>query len=328
MKVALPPVDVEPFRVDDPARNDPDRDDPDRDDARDEPAGDDPAEALIREAKQRARRRRLRYGGAAVLVAIAAVAAFMTFRSDTPPPQTTTPAMAPRPAVPLGAPLVVGPDAASTLVASYGEVHFGYVFVYADGRVVFLPDIGAGVFEEFEYAVLERHLSPHGLELVRDGQIAPKEILAWGRPSTYSREELWAEPTARLYEPSAYAICYFTPGPFLPTHAVSVASLPSAVQPLLDGNLRTYDPSVAFVNPEMDAFNSTSDGTPLGPMDCFELTAAEEAALYQLLDANGWIPHPPDQPEAPIRLDWYGWAGGPIYVMPIYPHGQPVLWGG
>jgi hypothetical protein len=31
------------------------------------------------------------------------------------------------------------------------------------------------------------------------------------------------------------------------------------------------------------------------------------------------------EPTAPLALDWYGWAGGPIHVMPVYPHGQPVL---
>jgi hypothetical protein len=104
---------------------------------------------------------------------------------------------------------------------------------------------------------------------------------------------------------------------------VPVTDLPPAVQPLLDGKLRTYDPSVAFVNPQMDNFKQTAQ-----PMNCFELDAADEGALYRILDGNGWVPHPPDQPEAPFALNWYGWAGGPIYVMPVYPHGQPVLWGG
>jgi hypothetical protein len=223
--------------------------------------------------------------------------------------------------------LVVGPDAASTLLASYGRVHFGYVFVYGDGRVVLLPDIGARPLEDFGdfgtsgSAVIERRLSPQGLERVQDGQVAPEDLLAWGDPS-YSTTELWAEPTARLYEPSTYAICYFTPPAFPPTHAMSVASLPPVVQPLLDGRLRTYDPTIAFANPEMDAFTRS-----VQPMDCFELTTAETARLYRVLDANGWVPHPPDQPEAPL-LEWYAWAGGAVIATPIYPHGQPVIWGG
>ena len=51
-----------------------------------ESAGHDPGEALIKEAKQRARRRRWIYGGAAVVVAIAAVAAFSRSRGSTSPP--------------------------------------------------------------------------------------------------------------------------------------------------------------------------------------------------------------------------------------------------
>jgi hypothetical protein len=368
MKVATPAVDVETFDVERFAVED--------------PLGEDPAEALIKEAKQRARRRRLIYGIAAVLVAIAAVAVFsIGSSSDSPPPAAVPAVSASRPS-PLGEPLVVGADAASTLLTSWGEIHIGYVFVYADGRVVWYPDGGvvvdgdtrvtgiraspaqgsrgtgawmtsAGVGPdapagEFGYAVVERRLSPHGVELVLAGQLTPRQFLGPGAvqvtarvpasrstriswqevPPAYPRSELWAEPAARLYDPSRYAICHFTPPAFPPTHAVSVDGLPPAVQPLLDGKLRTYDPSIAFTNPGMDVLARSPEGAPLPPMECFELTAAETAGLYQVLDANDWIPHPPDQPAATLALDWYGWAGGPIHVIPIYPHGQPVLFDG
>jgi hypothetical protein len=61
-------------------------------------------------------------------------------------------------------------------------------------------------------------------------------------------------------------------------------------------------------------------------MDCFELTAAETSTLYQMLDAYGQIfnkgPHPNPQ----------GWDGFFAYgrvtlnAVPIYPHGQPIIW--
>src|SRR5262245_51508281 len=105
-----------------------------------EPAGEDPGEALIKEAKQRARRRRFLYGCGALLVAIAGFAAFSSWSSDAAPPNHATPHMPAPSVVPLGAPLVVGPDTASTLLTSWGQFHVGYVFVYADGRVIWEPD--------------------------------------------------------------------------------------------------------------------------------------------------------------------------------------------
>ena len=105
----------------------------------DDPAGDGPGEALIKEAKQRARRRRLIYAGVAIVVAAVAGTAFASWSSNAAPPNDATPHVPAPSAVPLGAPLVVGPDASSTLLTSYGQFHVGYVFVYADGRVTAIP---------------------------------------------------------------------------------------------------------------------------------------------------------------------------------------------
>jgi hypothetical protein len=366
MKVAAPPRQVEPFDVE-----------PFRIDGSDR---DDPTEALIKEARQRARRRRLLYGVFAVLVAIAAVVAVSIGSSSTSPPQDAAPDVGARSAVPLGEPLVVGPDDESTLLTSWGDMHVGYVFVYADGGVVWYPD-GGVVFDadarvtgiraspvqgptdawmtsagpdhgvpagEFGYAVIERRLSRRGLDLVRAGQLTPREFLGAGvvkvttrgldgrstriswqaTPPAYPREDLWAEPTARLYVPSKYAICGSAPNALDPTRPVSLTFAPRAVQTVLSGKHHTYDPSIAFTNPGMDVFARTSDGGPV-PMDCLEVTAAEEAALYQLLDANGSIQHDTLVARSPSSLSWRaGWTGEQINATPIYPHGQPVFFGG
>src|SRR5262245_38034816 len=71
-----------------------------------------------------------------------------------------------QPPTPLDAPLIQGPDAASTLLTSWGELDVGYVFVYADGRVIWhsdgFPFVGPVVLGD-----RERRLSPRGLQLIR-----------------------------------------------------------------------------------------------------------------------------------------------------------------
>ena len=252
-----------------------------------EAGADDPSEALIKEAKQRARRRRWTYGGTVVVVAIAAVAAFTIPGS---PSSHHAARPVPAPPAPTVAPLVPGPDAASTILASWGKFHVGYAFVYADGRVIWQPD--GGVFLDAdgrvtgpgagccspgdrgprpEYVPVERRLSARGVELVRTGKLDPKRFLVTrdvdreGRISiqfgTIERKGLWAEPTARVYEPSKFAIC-----PSSTDGTLFGFTVPAPAWALLDGKLRTYDPSIGTA--------SWSPSIETAPMDCFEVTAA------------------------------------------------------
>jgi hypothetical protein len=277
-----------------------------------EPARDDCGEALIKEAKQRARRRRWCYG-VAVLVAIAAVVAFSIVAGGTPPPHRAarnvpTP---PTPPIRLGAPLVAGADAGSTLLASWGSM-----LVYADGRVIW---IGGD----------ERHLSPGGLALVRAGRVALEDLSYSTQKGAFDRtraewHQVWAEPTARKYQPDKYAVCpnSFTPGQSIdPTRALGL--YPAPAQARLAGKQRTFDPSIGVA----------SESEPHQLMQCFEVTAAESSTLYQIFDANGSIYHGFSDDEG-ADSQWF--AGfdkratennpqGPfLTASPIYPHGQPM----
>jgi hypothetical protein len=283
---------------------------------------DDTNEALIKEAKQRARRRRWSYGGAVVVVAVAAVAAFTIPGSPSSPRHAARPV---RPA-PSIAPLVKGPDAGSTLLASWGKLGVGYAFVYADGRVVWNPD--AGVFLDAdrrvtgtgngccvpgdatalhgaseprsEFVAVERFLTAHGVELVLAGKLHPKRFLVTrevdreGRISiqygTIERKGLWAEPTARVYEPTKYAIQF----PWLKGDADRVVDqLPAPAQAILRGKQRTYDPSIG-------AASWSSGQWQL--IEAFEVTAAELTTLGQI----------------------FGVDPASFTSLAIYPHGQPV----
>jgi hypothetical protein len=255
-------------------------------------------------------------------------------------PAPTAPApssSAPAP-TPLGAPLVQGPDPASTLLTSWGEIHVGYAFVYADGRVIWYPDIFARVDAytevigaqrlqrtnglptpdgEFLYQAIERHLSPHGLELVRAGELTPKQFL-YSNPDPHRVEELWAEPTARIWEPVSYAICSGNNEVWINATDV-LGELPAPAQVLLNGKERIYDPSIG---------TSHWAGTASGQLPiCFEVTAAEVENLYQIFLANGQIVRIGDPWEPPNA--WRAKAGRvALSPIAIYPHGQYVIWGG
>ena len=248
---------------------------------------------------------------------------------------------------PLGAPLVEGPDASSTLLTSWAQFHVGYVFAYGDGRVLWYPDIGARVDAdmevsgaqrrrrtdglpapngEFRYQIIERHLSPLGLELLLAGQLDLKGLLVG--PYPYSRRELWIEPTARVYQPSTYALCPMTEGGSrsIPANATDVVDeLPTPVRPVLDGKQRIYDPTIGTAHWEFPG----TPGMPGTPMECFELTAAETSTLYQIIDANGLFNHDEETIYGP-----YGWDRvfhhGNLSLTPeaVFPHGQHVIWGG
>ncbi len=309
----------------------------------------DPGEALFKEAKQRARRRRWIYGAAATVVAIAAVAAFTIPTSGTAPPNDATPHVPAPPAVPLGAPLVQGPDSASTLLTSWGQTHVGYILVYADGRVLFTSD-GLGALADFLpfSGIAERHLSARGLDLVRAGTFDPKEIVeelanrhlsareldlvfagtfdpkeiverlgrGWLPSSPYGREELWVEPTAHahMWEPTAYALCPGSGGK--PPATDVVDKLPADVQLLLDGRQHLYDPLIGtghWIPPAIPPAASWSNytGIDLSGWDCFAVTAAELSTLPNALGYGR-----------------FNYDGVSLYAWPIFPHGQPVIWGG
>ena len=191
---------------------------------------------------------------------------------------------------------------------------------------------------EFRYEAIERRLSPHGLELVRAGKLTPRQFLD-SYPDPHRVEELWAEPTARLYEASTYAICH-TPADLAPASA----QLPASAQALLSGKQRTVDPKIGWSSEPMPGdLEMVAELELAFPSDCFEVTAAEASTLYQILDANGLFSQPGSWPGPSAGTPPSGWIAGSrvaelrpgawysvphISSEPIYPHGQPVPWGG
>jgi hypothetical protein len=144
---------------------------------------------------------------------------------------------------------------------------FGWVFVYADGRVLSVEVPGSTHF-------VERRLSPEGVELVRSGAVEPRRFLRPAGPSLPAGA--WADPDARPFVSSRYAVCYAAvnvAGEFLryvdPSRVVSL--LPAQAQDLLRGKERYRG----------------DEGGLRRDRRCSELTIEEARSLEQiLLDAG------------------------------------------
>lgn len=198
------------------------------------------------------------------------------------------------------------------LVAGYERMHEGFVYVYADGRVIWYadnessPPDGAG-----KYQLLESHLSPAGVDLVRSGAVVPREFLH--HPMSLPANA-WADLEIRPYVPSRYAVCYYTDhGPTRyekrgyedPSRVLGF--FPAAAQTILRDRQRAYEPAGLF------------DGEPASDFDgpvavCSEATTDEARALDEIL--------------ADVRVE--DAEGDEVYRdrHVIFPHGGLLSWGG
>jgi len=281
--------------------------------------------------------------GAAIAVAVAIVVLVVVTLPGVDHHRVQTP-LRPVPTTTTLAPLVQGPDAASTLLASWGRFHTGYVFVYADGRVIFYPDtagmwvrpdgrvtaypdpLGTDPPEEgvvFRHAVFERRLSARGLDLVRAGKLSfGSDLFSGGASNPYRRSKLWAERNAKVWQPSRWAIAV----PWFVDATRWLQQLPVPVQDLLDGKQRTCHMHVA------NAHWMFPWGTEPDERGCFELTAAEFAAFRHIFDpSTSTTDATCDYCNLNTGSFWPSEVDGrpqDLLALPIYPHGEPQEWGG
>jgi hypothetical protein len=292
-------------------------------------------EALIAEAKQRARRRRRRYAAIVAVLALLATSVIVVFGRPDP-----LQSLSPEP--PPTLPVPPDPDDPATIVAKFGEVHVGWVVVYGDGRVIKMFDDTGELFEQ--------RLTAKGLDLVRSGAIQPRALLSlqdrmWHcTPNcveiTRAPGEVWADAELKPYVPSRYAACLDpgNPDAFLgsrPSHATEmVGRLPAAARPLLRGEeLRAYG---------NDLFSPSDLGLdpwpPAPPEECFELNTEKAIVLFKTLRqagfAFGWVIGDHDEGIRPAPPPpWAGEVRGPcggivqpaameVCFRPLLPHGQ------
>jgi len=179
---------------------------------------------------------------------------------------------------------------------------FGWVFVYADGRVLSVEVPGGTHF-------VERRLSPEGVELVRSGAVEPRRFLRPAGPSLPAGA--WADPDARPYVSSRYAVCY-----------AAVRALQPPAPPDVAGELVGYvDPSrVVSLLPAQAQDLLRGKERDRGDRRCSGLTIEEALTLEQILLDAGF--------EGYVTPEWaeaFGDnVGDEVWIFmscnPLFPH--------
>ena len=125
---------------------------------------------------------------------------------------------------------VPGTPETGELIADHQHPGIGWVYVYADGRVLW----------SFLGPTYERRLSPTGVDLVRSGAIEPsvflRQCLACAGPRLPAGS--WADTEIRQYVPSRYAMCHFELTRVRPSRFLD--RLPSFAQEMLRGKQQPY----------------------------------------------------------------------------------------
>jgi hypothetical protein len=272
-------------------------------------------DAVVKEAKRRARRRRWSYCAVAA-TALATVAAFALWGQ--PPPLNPHPyGDAPASGAAVGAgggatdsslPVAGGPDRDAKLVEAYGPYAVtggpahGWVLVYSDAYVI------------RSWSGLDpwaRRLTEDGLERVRSGAIEPSAFLT----DTVSVRGLWAEPKFRPYgTPMGYVACHDQDSPNHISTAV-LAQLPADAQALLRGTEQSYDLlGHGFWRPGASAVATNR----VERVDCFALTdiQAHALALTSSDPRRSFLVH---GAIGAITLEDVQGAGVTLVVRPAFP---------
>ena len=158
----------------------------------------------------------------------------------------------------------------------------GFVYVYADGRVISYSADGD--------VLTEQRLTPEGVDIVRSG--GPFGHPIWNGPSRFLLQSdgtlqpaevfegpgAWADPEPRQYVPARYAICFAERGFHIVDPSSVAGLLPAQAEALLSGKERTYE------NATLDA--ATTASVPVST--CFEVTTEEARDLTQILSDAGF----------------------------------------
>ncbi|MET0888358.1 MAG: hypothetical protein ABWX92_18125 [Mycetocola sp.] len=278
-------------------------------------------EALIEEARQHARTRRRRTKiGAVVIAALLSVtwAAVLAF-GFVGTPGTSEPG--------LGAPLAEGvranPVPSAELVASF-YTHWSagkdqFIYVYDDGRVVFMQRgwqqrvlttegvellraeiIASGILGPSRYAEAHQFGSGAFVQLRIDGVLTA----AWQPPRTADHEvdafnrvinqlsnfdhwlpaEAWARPEMVAYVPSGYAVCVSGENTSFPSvHDAMLPHLPDDAAAALAAG-----PRFDAIDPQTDGYAGSNLSPSSDIVGCRHLTPAQAQSVVDTLVREGW----------------------------------------
>jgi hypothetical protein len=246
------------------------------------------------------------------------------------------------------------PETGELIVSFGGRVHaigedFHRVWLYADGRLIWKRNLDnrtetrAFGASEPTTAVIEQHLTPEGVDLMRADVMATARILepasagedttVWGRPGV-----LWGGMTvgvadqlfdatwsdshlpARLANPASWlpasAWADQRIGGYVPSR-YAVCLLPDLSPQTLD---RLPGPARKTLLANGTVMADTGGSTPTP--QCYEVTTDVAREIAAALDAAG---NQPEQPgDAGLRYAQRRGRVPEIRILPIVPHGEPV----
>lgn len=223
--------------------------------------------------------------------------------------------------------------AEAAVVAAWSRRQVGWVYVYGDGRVLLRPDSGRRISPDggYLYGILERRLSPSGLQLVRAGAVDLEDVLVGSELPVGA----WSPSTLAQFWPSEYALCLLDTAPppaaareagFLLDVREMRSRLPDTVQAILrDSAVQSFTDD--FDDDGMDGEHSTQ-----GPgAGCFVESRERMLDLW----AQTRMPDGTDD-RGVLRVGEpsFGVLTGTdeskffVIAIPILPHGGWVLWGG
>lgn len=278
-----------------------------------------------------ARRRRTGYLAASVaaVVAYTCVASPAVVGASTPPP-------------PLAAAAEQAAERPSTddanIVAAWSRVRVGWIYVYGDGRVVLRHDNGRLISPggSVSYGIIQRHLSPFGLQLVRSGAINFAAVLGEG-----DRVEsgFWSPTAPALYQPPSYALCLVNTTPN-PSHDELLLDVPDIIDRLPGTARDVLSAGVvrSFTDDFIDEHGDFAglDGFHSAPGRGVECIVVDKAGMLRLW-AQTRLPLSGPDDRGILRLsdatfgvlaDVDGVREYLVAAIPILPHGGWVVWTG
>ena len=199
------------------------------------------------------------------------------------------------------------------ILAQWSKFHVGWLYVYADGRVLSYPDRQAAAGHP-NGGILERRLSPVGVEMVQTGEVELREFLSL---SDALPTAAWSDPSAANYRPSRFALCHapFSESP--PREGLRDVKLigdqiPIQLRSVLSGT------ELSFADPVVG---------PWPGVDCFVLDAREAEVVWDVsLPRDDPAMYPSDANYTTLTAT--NGAELDVVLLPILPHGGFVQWGG
>lgn len=282
-----------------------------------EPRSSDPPDVHGAGLDRPVRRRRMQSAAAFVLgLAVGAGAFAASALASNPPGETRATGVTVRSVTPH----VSGRE----IVAMWNEEHFGWVYVYDDGRVLSYTDGLHPVSREGEpmTGVIEQRLTPYGLELVAEGVVHPRTLLI----TTLDEETgIWSEAAPTEYSPAAYVMCSLEgtdPAGALKSVTEIEAQLPDFLRDLVNGAAGRHAHATGITAEFLgmrgygiDCYGFTPDGADL----VWNGTHARDGDLddVEMLSRNG---------TSFARLTLSDESEVEFVFMPVLPHDGWVRW--